>query len=110
VGIYVNIGMNSSFYFTAVMGVYSITFGPKAVQIQQRINRRWNNYWDLVNRSKKAKRDGDLTYGQQLRNLSLGHFVAAKKLEQRRWVFGLLSLTAIFGVYTVLRLVGVITD
>ena len=102
--------MNSSLYFSAVMGVYSITFGPKAVQIQQRINGRWKNYWDLVNRSKKAKKDGDSTYSQQLRNLSLGHFVAAKKLEQRRWVFGLVSLAAVFGVYMVLRLVGVITD
>ena len=107
---YVKVSMNSTTYFSLILGVSSLIYGPKAVQFQSRITNRWKVYWDLINRSKKAKKEGDQTYSQQLRNLSKTHLKSALKMERRRRWFSFAALLVIGGTYGILSAVGVITD
>ena len=105
---YVKVGMMSSTFFLLMLGVITLIYGPKAVQYQLRITKRWKVYWRLVNRSKAALRNGDQQLSQQLRNLSKGHLTKVLQMQRRRRLVAALSMLLVGGLYGAMNAMGLI--
>ena len=100
--------MMSSNFFLLILGVFTLIYGPKAVQFQVRITNRWKVYWRLVNQSKAALRNGDHQLSQQLRNLSKGHLSKVLKMERQRRLVAALSLLLVGGLYGAMSAMGLL--
>ena len=91
-----------------MLGVITLIYGPKAVQYQLRITKRWKVYWRLVNRSKAALRNGDQQLSQQLRNLSKGHLTNVLQMQRSRRLVAALSMLLVGGLYGAMNAMGLI--
>lgn len=100
--------MMSSTFFLLMLGVITLIYGPKAVQYQLRITKRWKVYWRLVNRSKAALRNGDQQLSQQLRNLSKGHLAKVLQMQRRRRLVAAFSMLLVGGLYGAMNAMGLI--
>lgn len=100
--------MMSSTFFLLMLGVITLFYGPKAVQYQLRITKRWKVYWRLVNRSKAALRNGDQQLSQQLRNLSKGHLTKVLQMQRRRRLVAAFSMLLVGGLYGAMSAMGLI--
>jgi hypothetical protein len=89
--------MMSSTFFLLMLGVITLIYGPKAVQYQMRITKRWKVYWRLVNRSKAA-----------LRNLSKGHLTKVLQMQRRRRLVAAFSMLLVGGLYGAMSAMGII--
>lgn len=90
--------MITSLLFTLSLGVVSLIFRPTIATYEEQLNRRNSVGWDLVRRSKVEFKMGNRQYGQQLLNLSKGHFSKAKKMKRNRHIFAVASVGAMCGL------------
>jgi len=102
--------MVSSVLFSTILGVISLIYAPKAVQFEYRITNRRKVYWDLVNRSRKALKEGNVRYSQQLRNLSKGHLTQLLQMERRRRLVAIFSVLLIGGLYGAMSAMGIVVQ
>ena len=90
--------MITSLLFTLSLGVVSLIFRPTFATYEEQLNRRNSVGWDLVRRSKVEFKMGNRQYGQQLLNLSKGHFSKAKKMKRNRRIFAVASVGVMCGL------------
>lgn len=90
--------MITSLLFTLSLGVISLIFRPTFATYEERLIRRNSVGWDLVNRSKVEFKMGNRRYGQQLLNLSKGHFGKANKMKRNRRIFAAVAVGSVCGL------------
>lgn len=98
--------MTTSLLFTLFVGVVSTIYRPLFATYENRLNRRNSVGWDLVNRSKVEFKNGNRQYGQQLLNLSIGHFQKAERMKRRRFTLTVITLLMLGGLVIGLSQLG----
>lgn len=90
--------MTTSLLFTLIFGVVALIYRPTFATYENRLNRRNAVGWDLVNRSEVEFEMGNRQYGQQLLNLSKGHFSKAKMMKRNRRIFTAVAVGTVCGL------------